>query len=604
MRKSIKYLSVALTVCFLFLSLPLSVNVSAAFADPAKLDGIRNIDLTYTFAPASSSYGRQTVESLLQDVGYYDKSGKIVDTFMDAYLFLPCVQRGPSGGTMYESDDPAVASDWIAYLDDLFLKGYNVDALNTAVDTVGKALGKKDYKVKIFFTILFPHDGQKNFGSLDGKTSLNFSKQDDRMTAIKWLMNEEIRRFKAGNYTHLELEGFYWFEEFISNDTVCESFVKSFNQYAHENKYKTIWIPYYHATGYNKWKSFGFDVCCMQPNLMWMQDYDRDRVANCLKDCDRLGMSMEMEMDNNAMTSKYNRFLSYIREGVRTGANLSVNMYYMNGAYDVLYHAKNSKEEQGRSVYDLTYQYAKGKLKLEDIPPEPPSVLQLPEGYKWVSDYMSYVATPPYLGDGSQAYMDVNYKELTDGIFSDSIWTTAWHAFHITQMEEDETFEITINLGSKKDNIGCAMLEFGQEVPAGVDIPPYVDISVSTDGKNFTDVGRIKNYVNEGEEYWAILEFEPCTARLIRAKFPLGTKNFVFCSEFKVGQKELVDDTLYGDLDGDGKLSSKDYVILKRLVLGTLSNPEKYRAVADVNRDGSIGSKDYIYLKRKILHTI
>lgn len=57
-----------------------------------------------------------------------------------------------------------------------------------------------------------------------------------------------------------------------------------------------------------------------------------------------------------------------------------------------------------------------------------------------------------------------------------------------------------------------------------------------------------------------------------------------------------------GDISGDGKTDARDYMALKRHVLGryTIGRRELY---ADINRDGSADAKDYILLKRHVLGT-
>lgn len=70
------------------------------------------------------------------------------------------------------------------------------------------------------------------------------------------------------------------------------------------------------------------------------------------------------------------------------------------------------------------------------------------------------------------------------------------------------------------------------------------------------------------------------------------------------GPMDTFDDVfLRGDVDGDGKLQAKDYLKLKRSILGsyTLTADEVTRA--DVSQDGTINSKDYMMLKRVILGT-
>ena len=57
---------------------------------------------------------------------------------------------------------------------------------------------------------------------------------------------------------------------------------------------------------------------------------------------------------------------------------------------------------------------------------------------------------------------------------------------------------------------------------------------------------------------------------------------------------------LVGDINGDGKVSAKDYKLLKRAILeGTTSSLDLQ--YADINEDGTVSAKDYKLLKRQIL---
>lgn len=58
-----------------------------------------------------------------------------------------------------------------------------------------------------------------------------------------------------------------------------------------------------------------------------------------------------------------------------------------------------------------------------------------------------------------------------------------------------------------------------------------------------------------------------------------------------------------GDIDGDGKLTAVDYMLLKRAVLGTITLTEEQEKIADVNGDGKVDAIDYMLLKRAILGT-
>ncbi len=61
--------------------------------------------------------------------------------------------------------------------------------------------------------------------------------------------------------------------------------------------------------------------------------------------------------------------------------------------------------------------------------------------------------------------------------------------------------------------------------------------------------------------------------------------------------------SVLGDLNGDAKLNSMDFLILKKFYLGnrTLSDAEK--AAADINQDGKVNPFDFLLLKKHILGT-
>ena len=60
-----------------------------AFITPDQFDGVENMILSYNCNPSLASGGKTTVEEYLPHVGYYDRDGKLADTFFDSFLFLP-----------------------------------------------------------------------------------------------------------------------------------------------------------------------------------------------------------------------------------------------------------------------------------------------------------------------------------------------------------------------------------------------------------------------------------------------------------------------------------------------------------------------------------
>lgn len=58
---------------------------------------------------------------------------------------------------------------------------------------------------------------------------------------------------------------------------------------------------------------------------------------------------------------------------------------------------------------------------------------------------------------------------------------------------------------------------------------------------------------------------------------------------------------LYGDVNGDGKISSADYIIVKNHIMEVTKLSELEKIYADANKDGKISSADYVAIKNHIM---
>lgn len=56
-----------------------------------------------------------------------------------------------------------------------------------------------------------------------------------------------------------------------------------------------------------------------------------------------------------------------------------------------------------------------------------------------------------------------------------------------------------------------------------------------------------------------------------------------------------------GDIDGDGKIKSSDYILLRKYLLKSANLNETQKTNADVNGDGKVNSQDYILIRKVIL---
>lgn len=603
-----KSLSLVLALLTLMLVLPASFgSVSAASLAPSDaLGGYENLALTYTFNSSTSDNGKHTVDDLMPYVAYYDKNGNIADYFFDSYLFLPCVQNAPSGACYHRTDSrPTLASDWKAYIDDTFAAGYNVEALNTAFGNVKTKLNDDEKKAGVFFTILYPTKTATNFGNLDG-VSLDFSKLSDRKTAVKWMIDEQLARYNAGGYDNLEVLGFYWLEEYLDN-TSTQSDEYALLQYAsaylHSLGLKFIWIPYYKSNGYSLWKTFGFDAACMQPNLMWMNYYDADRVKNTIDLCAKYGMGMEMEIDDNTLYSAdyLARYLSYLEGGMLYGAMDSLKMYYFGGKPGTYYYALRAGSAQGRLIYDLTWKYATGRLTQSDIDTARIQASDiLPSGYDWISIGKPYIASTPYTVGEFVGYKDISGLELTDGKIANSDLGTEWHGFHKTRLDSDGRYSIVIDLESISGGISCLVAQFEDAQEYSIGLPGDMILYASYDNVNYVKVADGLTATDSSSFNIVTKKMIPFAARYIKLSFVNTDGNFVFCSEVFVGAS---DGYIRGDINGDGRFDTTDYILCKRICLGTYTAEGAMLMNADIDRSNGVNTIDYLMLKRSVLGT-
>ncbi len=580
------------------------LNVSDA------LGGYQNVNLTYTFRYYAQDKGRLSEEHFMPYVAYIDKQGDIKDYFFDSYLFLPCADCGPSGASMHaDLGNPTKAIDWTSYVEDTFSPDKNVNALNSAFGKTKQALGDTDTKAGVFFTILYPSATATDFGYLGGE-NLDFSKNEDRKYAIKWIIDEQIKLYEQSNYENLDLIGFYWLEEYIVEDADVELFQFA-SEYLHSLGLKFIWIPWYMATGYDRHQELGVDVACMQPNLFWLGYTDPNRVSNSIEISKQYGMGMEIEVDYNVMSDYYfNRYLYYLEGGMKSGMMNSVKMYYQNASPGVYYTACYTNYGNFRTVYDLTYKYAKGTLTQSDIDTCRPQGVDddfvddinfdgILKSADWISVGKSYTGCPSYFDGNGADYQNVSGKELTDGIIANQDLSTDWFAFHNSIRDEEGRMSITVDLGEVRDDIKHIAAHFDNKQLYAIGAPVDICIYTSIDGTNFDfhsspvlklDPSYSAFYINS----------DAVTARYIKLSIGGTDKPYVFCSEFLVG---IDKSDMLGDVNGNGKIDVMDYIQLKRAYFGTFAFDEEQSKRADLTENSEIDAMEYINLKRAYFGT-
>lgn len=67
------------------------------------------------------------------------------------------------------------------------------------------------------------------------------------------------------------------------------------------------------------------------------------------------------------------------------------------------------------------------------------------------------------------------------------------------------------------------------------------------------------------------------------------------------GSSKKFKTVLYGDVNGDGKITSADYIYVKNIIMKRANIKGAYLKAADADKNGSVGSSDYIKIKNYIM---
>jgi hypothetical protein len=284
----------------------------------------------------------------------------------DAFLFL--MQRTPSGASTTKGG--MVQADWEEHLARWFLPGRDLQALDAALATSARSLAAPPVKRKVILSI--PHPGRKvrDFGDVDGDgRSEDLSTAAGVATVMRWYVAAARSRFAAAGFTHLELWGFYWMHETIS--VPDEPQVQAAADAVHAAKLKLLWIPWFGAVGWDRWRACGIDVAIMQPNYAFFSNHRgavrRNRLAVNADLSRRAGMGVEIELPmycNDPASARY--FLEYLADGAaqRHGYQEGATAYYL-GAKNLGMLGQSSRPWQ-RQLARALARYVAGKAV--DVP--------------------------------------------------------------------------------------------------------------------------------------------------------------------------------------------------------------------------------------------
>lgn len=334
-------------------------NAQKGYHAPSKdlLNGNKDLCLLYQRADRNM----YTADLLMPYVAYLDEKGNIVDTMFDSFLFLMSGSL-PSGHNPL-GEGNMTDMQWI--IDNMFLDGYNLQALNEAAGRVKEALGlPADFKYG-FTVTLYDMDPQgTSFGDIDGDGKVEGTNTwEKRVAALKWYMDAFEAKYAQYTFENLEFLGYYWYREGVYPEDDQPKVISTLADEIHARGFDFVWIPWYCAPGADTWKDYGFDASCMQPNYVFDLKEPEGRIAQAAYLIQTYGCGIEIEIGFSAMQNEAlrDRYLEYLAGGVKYGYMKDcIHMYYQE--LDVYHSTCKSADPKIRALYDYTYQFIKGTL--------------------------------------------------------------------------------------------------------------------------------------------------------------------------------------------------------------------------------------------------
>lgn len=191
---------------------------SAGAAEPPRLDRPTAPDMVLLYYGFDSRGPRDwTTEHLKHYLARHEQRAtdaeRPVDTLFDTVLWM---YRRSSRGAMFEasaSAKPTTRPDWEECLDRLFAKNLQLDALEQTAAELERKLGRP-IRIEVVLTLPYADVRVSDWGeSMDGPTWDFRSSDEPRLQAARWYIEQALARWRAAEFKHLRLLGFYWFNE-------------------------------------------------------------------------------------------------------------------------------------------------------------------------------------------------------------------------------------------------------------------------------------------------------------------------------------------------------------------------------------------------------
>ncbi|MDO5581237.1 MAG: DUF4855 domain-containing protein [Planctomycetia bacterium] len=320
-------------------------EIRAEYLTP-KEAGFRNCALIYY----NENYNAERIKPIL--VKYADGKPTAQQGY-DAILFLLYSINGKE--TLTEKTNK---TDWQEQIAIYFHRGINVPALDAAANDLRSGGFLKD-RIKVIFSIPWPHPKMNDFGDVDGDgRSEDLGTPEGIGKVLDWYIGEVAKEMEK--YPELEFWGFYMMNEGLHEKN--HDLVRLFCKKIHDHGTRALWIPYYNAPGADKAYELGFDASIMQSNWTFGTRPDgsgthRNRLFNTADWAKKHRHGIELEINPPEVPYFQDIFARTLETGTLTGFQQAASATYFGS--DFYWAASDRKETQ--DLYSLWMDYLAGK---------------------------------------------------------------------------------------------------------------------------------------------------------------------------------------------------------------------------------------------------
>ena len=319
--------------------------------------------------PSGAHVGFWTKENFGWVVAYRDQKGRHRDFLFDGFLFIGFACKGGRHLLPLGNRKPAIKSDWEDALDNYMAV---VEKLSQSFEDAAGILKRADARGKVILAVPHPDTRQESFG-LVKERNLNFATHDDRVGAMKWYVDEALKKWNSrverGLLKGVRLAGFYWGHEGVGKPD--DDVLKALASYVHDKGYLMHWIPCFGGAR-RDWRELGLDCVTQQINYQNPQKPGRpltifDDKSRVVVDFDLHGVEMtpmaRERLLNPRIWSWRQVHLANLEAALRHNWQKYAAMTYFHGN-DI---PRIAADPKTHVFYEKLYRWVKGRLTWPDV---------------------------------------------------------------------------------------------------------------------------------------------------------------------------------------------------------------------------------------------